>query len=106
MFQRERIQQERERIHQAHGECGLTVLDILARHDPLRIVCEPNPSEYEPILDILLQRLQAAQCPEQVQRIAHEAVAQWLGTVNAGSETAYVVLGQELWEAMQKQRLL
>lgn len=102
VFQRERIQQERERIHQTHGEYGLTVLDILARHDPFRIVCEANPAEYEPVLHTLLLRLQAARCPDDLQRIAHEEVTLWPGAVNAGPESAYVALGNELWKAMKR----
>jgi hypothetical protein len=105
LFQRERIQLERERIQEAHGALGLAVLDLLARHDPLRIVCEANPAKYEPVLRILLPRLQAARCPDDVQRITREAMAQWLGAVNAGPESDYVATGHELWEAMKMQRL-
>jgi hypothetical protein len=104
VFQRECIQQERERIRQAHGELGLTVLDIFARHDPLSIVCEANPAEYEPVLHTMLPRLLTARCSNDVQRIAHEAVTLWLGVgaVNAGPESAYVALGHELWKAMKR----
>jgi hypothetical protein len=102
VFQRERIQQERERIQEAHGELGLAVLDLLARHDPLDIISEANPAEYEPVLHTLLPWLQAARCPDDLQRIAHEAVTLWLGAVNAGPESAYVALGHEPWKAMKR----
>jgi hypothetical protein len=101
-YQEERIGQERARIQQAHGELGLLVLDILANHDPLRIVCEANPTEYEPVVRTILPRLQSARCAEDTQRIAQEEVVHWLGEAKVGRELAYVSVGKDLWETTKR----
>jgi hypothetical protein len=101
-YQHERIQQERARIHHAHGELGILLLDILARHDPLRIVSDANPAEYEPMLCTMLPRLQSARCVEEAQRIVREEVVHWLGDAKAGAASIYVKPGQEIWEATKR----
>ena len=103
-FQQERIASERERIRTVHGEIGLTILDILARHDPMDIVRDANPAEYEPVVRTILPRLRSARCVEDAHRIAHEEAAHWLTAEQAGPESAYVQIGQEVWEAAKKHR--
>jgi hypothetical protein len=75
---------ERACIHHAHGELGLAVLDIVARHDPMDIVRDENPAEYEPVVQTILLRLHSARCVEDAQRIVREEVADWPVDTKAG----------------------
>jgi hypothetical protein len=101
-YRDERIARERACIQEAHGEFELLVLDILARHDPLQIVCEANPTEYEPVVRTILPRLRSARCAEDAQRIAQEEVVHWLGEAKVGRELAYVSVGKDLWETTKR----
>jgi hypothetical protein len=103
-FQQARIEAERTRIRSAHGEIGLAVLDILAQHDPMDIVREANPAEYEPVVRTIVPRLRSARCVEDAQRIVHEEVAHWLADGRTGPASAYIVIGQEVWEAAKRHR--
>ena len=71
-FQQARIETERARIRASHGEIGLAALDILAQHDPMDIVRDENPAEYEPVVRTIVPRLRAARCVEDALRIVHE----------------------------------
>lgn len=101
-FQQERIAGERARIRAAHGEIGLTVLDILARHDPLDIVRSENPAEYEPVVRTILPRLTSVRCVEDVRRIVQEEAAAWLTPERTGPPSAYAQIGHEVWEAAKR----
>lgn len=103
-FQQERIAAERDRIRETHGEIGLTVLDILARHDPLDIVRDENPAEYEPVVRTIVPRLRSARCVEDAHRIVHEEAAFWLTDERAGPPATYLYIGAEVWEAARRQR--
>jgi hypothetical protein len=103
-FQQARIEQERARIQASHGEIGLAVLDILAQHDPMDIVRDENPAEYEPIVRTVVPRLRSARCVEDAQRIVHEEATHWLPDGRVGPESAYVLIGQEVWEAAKRHR--
>jgi hypothetical protein len=98
-FQQARIVAERARIRASHGEIGLAVLDILAQHDPMDIVRDENPAEYEPVVRTIVPRLRAARCVEDAQRIVQEEAAHWLTGGRVGPESAYVSIGQEVWAA-------
>jgi hypothetical protein len=50
----------------------------------------------------MISRLLTARCSKDGEQFAHEAVTLWLGTVNAGPESAYVALEHELWKAMKR----
>ncbi len=99
----ERIEAERARVRAAHGEIGLVILDILARHDPMDIVRTENPAEYEPVVRTVVPRLRSARCVEDAHRIVYEEAAEWLTAEQAGPERAYVQVGREVWEAAQRQ---
>ena len=105
-FQQARIETERARIQASHGEIGLAVLDILAQHDPMDIVRDENPAEYEPVVRTIVPRLRAARCVEDAQRIVQEEATHWLTGGRTGPESAYVVIGQEVWAAAKRQPAL
>jgi hypothetical protein len=101
-YRQQRIQQEREWVLQVHGKFGLELLDILARHDPLRIVTEANPAEYEPVVRTILPRLRAAHCVEDAQRLVLEELVHWLGELPDGQKSSCGQLGEEVWEATKR----
>lgn len=101
-YRQQRIQQERESVLQVHGKLGLELLDILARHDPLRIVTGANPAEYEPVVRTMLPRLRAARCVEDAQRLVLEELVHWLGEFPDGQKSSCCQLGVEVWEATKR----
>src|SRR5579872_436814 len=103
-LQRARFEEERARIRASYGEIGLAVLDILAQHDPMDIVRDENPAEYEPVVRTIVPRLRSARCVEDAQRIVYEEASHWLPGGRAGPESAYVVIGQEVWAAAKRHR--
>jgi hypothetical protein len=101
-FQQQRIRQERACLHEACGELGLEILDILARKDPLHIVSEANPAEYHPVVRTIMPRLRSARCVEDVQRYVYEEMVHWLGEAQVKPVAAYSEMGQEIWEATKR----
>jgi hypothetical protein len=104
-YQQQRIEHERACVRQAHGELGLEILDILAQHDPVRIVCEANPAEYEPVVRSIVPRLRSACCLEDAQRSVNEEMVHWLGDGKVQPVAAYGEIGQEIWEATKRRRV-
>ena len=102
--QQARIETERARIQASDGEIGLAVLDILAQHDPMDIVRDENPAEYEPVVRTIVPRLRAARCVEDALRIIYEEASHWLPGGRTGPESAYVAIGQEVWAAAKRHR--
>jgi hypothetical protein len=63
-----------------------------------------NPAEYEPVVRTIRPRLRSARCVEDAHRIVHEEASHWLTAELVGPESAYVQIGQEVWEAAKKHR--
>ncbi len=97
----DKIKQERQPLRRKYKELYDEVLEILFRHDPIRINFGDNTDEYEPEVGTILPRLKEAHSPEELRRIIHQEFIRWFDENIAGAEEKYTHIAQEVWDALK-----
>lgn len=74
---------------------------LLYRHDPMGLAATGCPKdEYETEVSTIIPRLKDATTVEDVRRIVHEEFLRWFDDEeNAGPESAYSGLAQDIWDS-------
>ena len=101
--QREVARAERKRVRREQrrefGEFYDELVALLAKHDPIGIVSDANPDEYDPEVSTILPRLKDADSATQLRKIIHEEFVQLLDLAVAGPESKYAEIALEVWTA-------
>ena len=99
------IRARRQRLKAQYPSPYPALVDLFARHDPIRLVFmglpadgfEPeNADEYEPEVGTILPRLMNIHSVEDICRIVHEEFIKWFGEQIAGPETRYRAIAQDM----------
>jgi len=93
---------QRRQMKSEHKELFAEVSAIFFRHDPIGINFETNTDEYEPETGTVLARLKEAGSARDLGRIIHEVFVLWFSPADAGPESRYTVIANDVWEAWQR----
>ena len=108
----EQINADRDCLRRRFGRLYTDVLEILQRHDPVRIAFVPD--EYEPEVDTILLRLEGVSSEDELRRIIYEEFVWWFSTAEAlswqekldhngaGPESKYEGIASEIWRLLGK----
>lgn len=89
--------ERRERLRHEYGELFDQTSAILFRHDPIGINFEDNTDEYDPEVSTILPRLAMCASAIEVSHVVFEEFCKWFGAENAGDESRYSAIAEELW---------
>ncbi len=78
--------------------------EIVRQHDPVGLIAMGAPAdEYESEVGTIAPRLRSAHDAQETTRIVYEEFLHWFGDEStSGPETAYVALGEAIWNATRK----
>jgi hypothetical protein len=97
--------ERRNRLRQEYGELFDRTSAILFRHDPIGINFEENADEYDPEVGSILPRLAACASATEVRHVVFEEFCNWFDPENAGDETTYNAIAEELWALWSASKL-
>jgi hypothetical protein len=100
----EEIRAKRKCLKEEYGKLYDEFLELLFRHDPIGINFEDNQDEYAPEVGTILPRLKETNSPKSLQRIIHQEFVRWFSSGDAGPESAYEKVAEEMWSAWQRQK--
>ncbi len=87
----------KQRYHSVHQ----SLTELLYRHDPIGLAALGAPKdEYEAEAGSIIPRLPEAESKDDVRRIVHEEFVRWFGDEQAGPESAYDRIAEEIWETL------
>lgn len=89
---------ERKQVRRMYTHLFDEVLEVLRRHDPIRLHELGAPDdEYAPEARTIIPRLRSAAGPDDALRIVHEEFQQWFGIDTAGPLDNYRNAAREIW---------
>jgi hypothetical protein len=90
-----RLKQEYRHLHDS-------LTELLYRYDPIGLAVLGAPTdEYVAEAGSIIPRLREAKSKNDVRRIVHQEFVRWFdGSEEAGSESAYDGIAQEIWDKL------
>jgi len=101
MTEADKIRGARKRLRKKYRGLFDEVSVILFAADPIGINFETNTDEYEPEVGTILPRLSSCSSASDVRKVVHEEFTRWFSPHDAGSETHYQKVAEDIWKAWQ-----
>jgi len=99
---RETILDERRQLRQQFGDLFDLIAQLLFRFDPIGINNGFNTDEYELETSYILPQLNRCHSADDVQHMVYDVVlASFAGVENAGQESQYIQIAEEIWRLWQ-----
>ena len=102
MTEADEIREDRERLRKKYRGLFDEISSILFVTDPIGINFESNTDEYEAEAGTILPRLKNCDSVEDVRRVVHEEFVRWFSPHDAGPESHYQKLAEDIWKAWRQ----
>ena len=96
--------QQRRLLQKEFGSFYRDVSNILFRHNPMDLDGKHNTGDYEPEVDLLLQRISEAENPGALRKLLFEVFVNDFGAENCGSIDRYEAAASDIWKALERHR--
>lgn len=82
-----------------------SITEILAKYDPIGIVYESNPDEYNLEAKTILRKLDRCNSIEETTNMVYQDFKSWFGTAEIGEKSRYEKLSEEIWNLWNSSKI-